>query len=138
MENEDHDNGYEPEEALKLLGQLQTEGVSAMSVKQKMGVMQRLVTAVSKDEEYLQVLLNAAFENKAEALLCADAISERQRYGVNIRPLVNRVVAQCSADSARVNNLLQAMTHYTLNTSGKGKLPSWGKKQGIQEVSQGE
>ena len=122
-------DGELPAEVYKQMDKIMEEGSDSMSVDQKLGVMQRLVTAVAKDEEYLQVLLNAAFENKYEAMLAADAISERQRYGVNIRPLVNRIVAQCSVAGDRVNKLLEALTHYTFHTNYPTKKPFWKRQQ---------
>lgn len=103
-------------------------GFDSMTSGQKLGVLQRLVTAVAKDDQYRQILLTAAFENKQEAMLASDAISERKRYGVSIQPIVDRILAQCSVNSNRVNKILEAMSHYTLNTNYAGSKPFWQKK----------
>jgi hypothetical protein len=100
-----------------------------VSVEQRMGVLQRMVTAVKDKSEYLQVFLLAAFDDKREALTCADAISEMQRYGVDIQPIVNRVVSQCAVKADRVARILDAMTKYTLNTNYPGKAPDWKRRQ---------
>lgn len=103
-------------------------GFDSMTTGQKLGVLQRLVTAVAKDDQYRQILLTAAFENKQEAMLASDAISERKRYGVSIQPIVDRILAQCSVNSNRVNKILEAMSHYTLNTNYTGSKPWWQRK----------
>lgn len=105
------------------------EGPGSMSAGDKLGVLQRIVTAVAKDSEYRQILLLAAFDNKQEAMLASDAITERQRYGVTIQPILDRLVAQCAVKSGRVDKVLHAMTNYTLNTGFGGKLPFWKRKQ---------
>lgn len=127
------------QEALKEAGQtveemLQT-GAGSISSQDRLGVLQRIVTAVAKDEEYRQILLLAAFDNKQEAMLASDAITERQRYGVTIQPILDRLVAQCAVKSGRVDKVLQAMTSYTLNTGFRGKLPFWKKKQENSGIS---
>lgn len=110
-------------------------GAGSMSAGDKLGVLQRIVTAVAKDSEYRQILLLAAFDNKQEAMLASDAITERQRYGVTIQPILDRLVAQCAVKSGRVDKVLHAMTNYTLNTGFGGKLPFWKKKQESKGIS---
>lgn len=104
-------------------------GAGSLSAGDKLGVLQRIVTAVAKDSEYRQILLLAAFDNKQEAMLASDAITERQRYGVTIQPILDRLVAQCAVKSGRVDKVLHAMTNYTLNTGFNRKLPFWKSKQ---------
>ena len=82
----------ELEVAFKQIGNLKV-GFDSMTQGQKLGVLQRLVTAVVKDEQYRQILLTAAFESKEEAMLASDAIAERKRYGVPIHPIVDRMLA---------------------------------------------
>lgn len=119
----------ELKEATDILNKLDEVGVDSLTTQQKLGVLQRLVTAVSSDKEYRQVLLTAAFDNKQEALLCADAISECKRYGVSIEPLVDRVISQCSVKSARLDALLRALTHQSFSGNYGGKLPDWKRRQ---------
>lgn len=92
---------------------------SFMSNDAKLGVLQTLIHAVMKDADYQfrQVLLTAAFDDKKEALLAADAISERLRYGVDISPLISRITAQCGVKGQRVDKILEALTHYTFSTN---------------------
>lgn len=110
-------------------------GAGSMSSQDKLGVLQRIVTAVGKDAEYRQILLLAAFDNKQEAMLASDAITERKRYGVTIQPIMDRIVAQCAVKSGRVDKVLHAMTNYTLNTGFGRKLPFWKKKQETTGIS---
>ena len=109
-------------------GFLQT-GAGSMTSQDKLGVLQRIITAVANDKEYRQILLLSAFDDKQEAMLAADALTERQRYGVTIQPILDRLVAQCAVKSGRVDRVLHAMTNYTLNTGFGSKLPFWKKKQ---------
>lgn len=105
-------------------------GSDSMPFQAKLGVLQRVVTAVLDDKEYRQVLLLAAFDNKQEALLCADAIAECRRYGVPIERIVDRVIAEGSVNSEKMNKVLAAVTSYTLNTNtNRSNLPFWKRKQ---------
>jgi len=108
---------------------LTESGQDAYSMEQKLGVLQRIVTAVGTNEEFRQVLLLAAFDNKQEAMLAADAITERQRYGVEIQPILLRIISQCAVKAGRVDKVLGAMTTYSLNTNYGSRLPSWKRKQ---------
>lgn len=110
-------------------------GFASMSAQDKLGVLQRIVTAVAKDEEYRQILLLAAFDNKQEAMLASDAITERKRYGVTIQPILDRIVAQCAVKQGRVDAVLKAMTSYTLNTGFGKKLPFWKKKEETRGIT---
>lgn len=105
-------------------------GYDYHSLGEKLGVLQRAITAVKDKREYLQILLLAAFDDKREALLAADAISERQRYGVEITPILNRVVSQCAVHADRLDRVLKAMSSYNINTSqSAGKAPRWKREQ---------
>ena len=117
----------EIEAAFRQIGSMKV-GFDSLTTGHKLGVLQRLVTAVAKDDQYRQILLTAAFENKQEALLAADAISERVRYGVSIQPIVDRMLAQCSIKSERVNEILRALSQYTLHTNYTGQKPWWQRK----------
>ena len=110
-------------------------GPGSVSAGDRLGVLQRVVTAVADDKEYRQILLLAAFDNKQEAMLASDAITERQRYGVTIQPILDRLVSQCAVKSGRVDKVLHAMTNYTLNTSSHSRLPFWKKKEERSGIS---
>lgn len=110
------------------------DGVPGSSpVGGKLGVLQRIITAVREDKEYRQILLLAAFDDKQEALLVADAIDEREMFGVDIKPLLNRVVCQCAVRADRIQRVLNAMSQHSIFTNpggnGKGWLPDWKRRQ---------
>ena len=88
-----------------------------VDVEQKLGVLQRLVTAVLDDKAYRQAVLTAHFSNETEAKLCSDAISERKRYGASIAPIVDRVIAQCAVNGRRATQMTEAINSYTLKTN---------------------
>jgi len=106
----------------------------SVGIEGKLGVHQRIITAVLKDAEYRQLLLMAAFDNKQEALLAADAITERLRYGVDITPICDRVVAQCAVKGVRVHEILTSMSSYTLSTNYGGRVPDWKKRQDNKSI----
>lgn len=104
------------------------------SIEGKLGVHQRIITAVLKDSDYRQLLLMAAFDNKQEALLAADAITERLRYGVDITPICDRVVAQCAVKAAHIERVLASMNSFSLQTNYGGRVPDWKKKQDNKSI----
>jgi len=106
----------------------------SVSVEGKLGVHQRIITAVQSDKEYRQVLLTAAFDNKQEALLASDAITERIRYGVDITPIIDRVIAQCAVKGMRVETILNSMSTYTMNNNYRGNVPDWKKRQDNKSI----
>ncbi len=114
-------SAQEVKEALDMAGKILNtpQSDTFMSNDQKLGVLQTLIHAVMKDADYQfrQVLLTAAFDDKKEGLLAADAISERLRYGVDIAPLITRITAQCGVKGQRVDKILEALTHYTFSTN---------------------
>ena len=106
----------------------------SVTMETKLGVHQRIITAVLKDTEYRQLLLMAAFDDKREAQLAADAITERLRYGVDITPICDRVVAQCAVRGAHIDRVLNSMNSYTLQTNYGGKIPDWKKRQDNKSI----
>lgn len=116
-------------DAAATMRELTESGLDSTSIEAKLGVLQRAITAVAKDDEYRQILLLAAFDNKQEAMLASDAITERKRYGVDIQPILDRLIAQCAVHADRLNRVLSAMTNYSMNINDHNKLPSWKRKQ---------
>jgi len=104
-------------------------------IEPKLGVMQRLITAVMKDNDYLQTLLMASFKDERQAGYCADAISEALRYGCNIRPIMNRIYAQCGIRAERALQVLSAINSYTINTRNNNNLPKWKKDQNRKQIA---
>lgn len=122
-------------EAAETMAEMTESGQDAYSVEQKLGVLQRAITAVAKDDEYRQILLLAAFDNKQEAMLASDAITERKRYGVDIQPILDRVIAQCAVKAERLNRVLTAMTTHTMNLGTRSNWPSWKRKQEDKSIT---
>jgi len=122
-------------DAAETMRELTESGTDAYTMEQKLGVLQRVVTAVGKDEDYRQILLLAAFDNKQEAMLAADTITERQRYGVPIQPILDRIISQCAVKAGRVDKVLNAMTTYSLNTNYRSHLPNWKRKQEEKSIT---
>ncbi len=127
-------NGNDPKSfeelvAADLIGDSFEDVQGSIQTADKLGVHQRIITAVQSDKEYRQVLLTAAFDNKQEALLASDAITERIRYGVDITPIIDRVIAQCAVKGMRVETVLNSMNSYTLHSNYGGRMPDWKKKQ---------
>jgi len=116
------DNGQQPMTMDDIMAQLEDMSdvqiaYDSMPMQQKLGVLQRLVTAVKDRNDYMQIFLTAAFDDKSESNAAADAWAERIRYGVDTTPLLLRIVAQCGIKSKRVDQILHALTNYTLNTN---------------------
>lgn len=106
------------EEAIHQVTNIKQASYDTLSTQQKIGVLTTLITAVgSRDNPFLQALLTAAFDDKREAMACADAISERLRYGVDILPITTRIYAQCGIKSVRIDRVLEAMTHQYFHTN---------------------
>ena len=124
----------EEKAAADALSGMWEEVQGSVPITDKLGVHQRIITAVLKDNDYRQLLLMAAFDNKQEALLAADAITERLRYGVDITPICDRVVAQCAVKAAHIERVLNSMSSYTLSTNYGGRVPDWKKKQDNKSI----
>ncbi len=112
-------------------------GIGSDQMEQKLGVLQRMITAVQADKEYRQILLLAAFDDKTEALLVADAIDERERYGVDIHPILNRVICQCAVHGDRMQRVLNAMSQHQLTTNfgSSNWKPGWKKRDDNNGIS---
>ena len=119
-ENFDLENALSEKASDDLL-RLGEEGNAISSTQGKLGVLQRTITSELEMKSYRQTLLLAAFDDKQEAMLAADAITERLRYGVSIEPILARIDAQCGIKSARVRDALAAMSHYTVSSYSGGK-----------------
>lgn len=131
-------NGHAPEEMLqdtimedtvKDMAALMEIGQDSITTQQKPGVLQRIITTPTKDEEYRQILYQADFVNEEQAVRASDAIAERQRYGVSITPIIDRVTAQCAVKSKRVNTAVSGINQHIFNSNSGGGAPNWKKKQ---------
>lgn len=120
------------DQAVEDLLKLGEEGNAISSPGGKLGVLQRGITSELDEKHYRQSLLLAAFDDKQEALLCADAITERLRYGVSIEPILARVDAACGVKSSRIRDAFMALSHRTVSTYTGGK----DKKEGYERPRQ--
>ena len=84
-------------------------------------VMKILAKAVaSPDKDYRQALLLSTFLDRDDATQVVAALDERQRYGVDITPVVNLITAWAAVQNARggrVESLIQGQTHQSITTN---------------------
>lgn len=118
----------------------EAESSSAVSTQQKeLGVLQKLATAMQRDQAYRQLLLLGAFESMDAARMCVAAINERKMCGVPITPILDRVTAECAvrvggrwggkAMMSRVQEIIMALTHFEFNTSNRySEQPKYDRK----------
>jgi len=62
---------------------------------------------------YLDILQTTSFSNAEESELAGGCISELQRFGIDITPVVNRLVARNSVQGTkggRIGNVIEALT----------------------------
>lgn len=98
------------------------EGLLTGGNRQYQSVLQRLAQTIKNNTDYRQALLLASFLGPEESDRAVAAISECQRFGVDITPLVDKIVARCAVKGAtggRIQSIVEALTHQqiTANTS---------------------
>ncbi len=82
------------------------------------GILNRLLTAINKDDDYRQELKTAFFRTPEESDLAIEAINERLMCGVSIQPLVDKVIARSAGvNASRFRALLDAYSHATITTN---------------------
>lgn len=77
-------------------------------------VLQRLAQTIKQDTDYRQALLLAAFLGPEESDRAVAAIAECKRFGVDITPLVDKIIARCAVKGAtggRVQAIVESLTH---------------------------
>jgi hypothetical protein len=87
---------------------------------QQLGVMQKMATAPVKDDDYRQALLLANFMSAEESDRAVNAIAFCQRYGGDLTPIVNKIIARCAVKGGRVSELIDALTHMRLTQTTSG------------------
>jgi hypothetical protein len=84
-------------------------------------VMKILAKAVaSPDKDYRQALLLSTFLDRDDATQVVAALDERQRYGVDITPVVNLITAWSAVQGARggrIDSLIEGQTHQSITTN---------------------
>jgi len=140
----DPTNGNESEEEARLekavkgamatLDDLREEDGEIAKAASRLGqqgssVLHRSMTAV-EDKDYRQILLTGMTDLRAARLAVA-AIAERQRYGVPITDIIDRIHAEASVTMGnRILSIFRTITNttFTTNYSGKNKF-GFGRKQ---------
>jgi len=96
------------------------DGSVVQMTDQQLGVMQKTATAPAKDSDYRQALLLARFMNPEEADRAVNAIAFCQRYGGDMRPIIDKIIARCAVKGARVEDIKDMLTHMRLTTTSSG------------------
>src|SRR4030042_3958761 len=123
-------------ELVKRFGDLTVEtGADSVEIQQKLGVLQRIITASQEDKDYLQALYQGYFENSEQAKLAADAITERQRYGAPIRPILNRVTSQCAVKGNRVDKAVSGVNSHNIFTNRNAGAPGWKRRSDDKTIA---
>jgi len=152
----DKDNGHEETDSVALMVERaleeardksadgrRTGNSSFLAVDDKqVGVLPGIMQAIKKTSEYRQELKTANWTDRNEAMKAVAAIHERLMCGVDISPIVDRIIAESAGvESARLHLVIQGLTHtvFTANQSGYNKQHWWqGKPKGDKEpVSSG-
>ena len=105
---------------------LLTQGMSGA----QLGVLQRSMTAITKDEDYRQELKTAFFMNAYEADSVVAAINEADRYGCSRKPIVDWLIARSAGEGgARLNAIFNTISHttFTSNYTNPSKKRWWQK-----------
>lgn len=86
----------------------------------QLGVLQKIATAPKEDDEYRQALLLAEFLSPEEADRAVNAIAFCRRYGGDLTPIVDKIIARCGVKGGRVIAITDALTHMRLTTNYSG------------------
>ncbi len=116
------------------------EGFVSSSKEKYVGVLQKVATAARDVEaEYRQALLLSTFLDREDATRVVAALSERQRYGVDITPIVNLVTAWSAvkgADGGRVRAIIEGLTHQTTTMNASEAFKKAARSFGSERKSQ--
>jgi len=81
-------------------------------------VLQRSMTAVTKDEDYRQELKTAFFLSTEEADKVVAAINESDRYGCSRKPIVDWLIARSAGvNGGRLQAIFDTISHTTFTTN---------------------
>ena len=86
----------------------------------RIGVLMRLLTAVQDEKEYRQALITADFLDDEEADRVSSAVTEANRYGLPLAPIMDHIASRCAVNKAghgksRVVLSIEGLTHSTFN-----------------------
>jgi hypothetical protein len=99
-----------------------TPGFTSAGNKHELGVLQKVITAIEKEQDYRQLLMKADFLTTQEADKAANALAWAMRYGVSIRPVLDKIAARVSVNARRVEQVLDGLTAVRLQNNR-----NWGK-----------
>ena len=101
----------------ELDGRRRGDGNVVQGMEQQLGVMQKMATAPTKDDEYRQALLLANFLSTEESDRAVNAIAFCRRYGGDLTPIIDKIIARCAVKGARVSEIVDALTHLRMTTN---------------------
>jgi len=85
------------------------------------GVLQRSMTAISKDADYRQELKTAFFLSTDETDKVVAAINEADRYGCSLKPIVDWLIARSAGvGGGRLKAIFETISHTTFTTNYQG------------------
>lgn len=99
------------------------DGVLTGKDKNYQSVIQKLATAITQadlDGKYKQQLLLSTFMSRDDASLVVAAIDERKRYGVDLNPIVDLIIAWAAvkgASGGRIESIVESLTHQSISTN---------------------
>lgn len=109
-------------------GIITQEAVKAFANRNTSGVLQRAMTAISKDDEYRQELKTAFWSSPKKARQWVLAKEELEMFGLPIQPLVDDLIAhKAGVQGGLIHEIFEALTHtsFTTNYTGKNKTGFW-------------
>jgi len=113
----------EVQEALAAFNKIyEPQADSFMDSTQKSGVLMSILSAVMMDEkfQYRQTLRTASFQDNKQSRLAGGSVSECERYGAPLSPIINQIESQNGerGEHGVRQQTLAAMTHFNFNTNG--------------------
>ncbi len=105
---------------------------SALEDKQ-LGVLPTMMRAIKETADYRQELKTANWDDIRAAKKAVAAIHERLMCGVDIGPIVDRIIAESAGvHSGRLEAVIRGLTHteFNLNQSAMNKQHFWNKNKG--------
>lgn len=138
-------NGYDPAEQIaesiianqfggaefKVDGRQREDGVVTRLDQAQIGVLARMMTAIKQTDDYRQELKTGNWKDDRFAALAVAAIHERLMCGVDITPVVDRIIAESAGvNSARLQLVANAISSFSLNSNYGEQKKSWFNSKG--------
>lgn len=103
----------------------------------RLGVLPSMMQAIEDINKYRQELKTADWKDRWEASKAVAAIHERLMCGVDITPIIDRIVAESAGvNSAKLEMVIRGLTHTVFNTNSNPMQPKhfWNKGGKGQEA----